>query len=88
MAEYRRSYCGLCHPRCGLLLEVESGHIVSVQGDPEHPVTKGVICERGRLMADHVHHPDRLNHPLKRKGEKRTLCCQLSYVARNEHGGP
>jgi anaerobic selenocysteine-containing dehydrogenase len=70
MAEYRRSYCGLCHPRCGLLLEVESGQIVSVQGDPEHPVTKGVICERGRLMADHVHHPDRLNHPLKRKGEK------------------
>ena len=30
MAEYRRSYCGLCHPRCGLLLEVESGQIVSV----------------------------------------------------------
>ncbi len=70
MPEYRRSYCGLCHPRCGLLLEVEKDRIVSVQGDPEHPVTKGVICERGRLMAEHVHHPQRLNHPLKRKGEK------------------
>ncbi len=70
MAEFRRSYCGLCHPRCGLLLEVESGKIISVKGDTQHPVTRGMICERGRLMADHVHHPDRMNYPLKRKGEK------------------
>lgn len=35
MSETRRSYCGLCHPRCGLLLEVENGNIVGVKGDPE-----------------------------------------------------
>lgn len=70
MSEYRRSYCGLCHPRCGLLLEVEEEKILSVKGDPEHPVTSGMICERGRLMPDHVHHPDRLNYPLKQKGRK------------------
>lgn len=70
MTEYRRSYCGLCHPRCGLLLEVEDGKIIAVKGDPEHPVTRGRICERGRLMADHVHHPQRLNYPLKQKGGK------------------
>jgi anaerobic selenocysteine-containing dehydrogenase len=70
MSEYRRSYCGLYHPRCGLLLEVEDGKIVSVKGDPEHPVTRGKICERGLLMADNVHHPDRLNYPLKRKDKK------------------
>ena len=70
MSEIRRSYCGLCHPRCGTLLHIEDGRIVKVTGDPEHPVTRGVICERGRLMPDHVHHPRRLNYPLKRKGEK------------------
>ncbi|MEW6668595.1 MAG: molybdopterin-dependent oxidoreductase [Thermodesulfobacteriota bacterium] len=70
MSETRRSYCGLCHPRCGLLLEVENGKIVAVKGDPEHPLTRGRICERGRLMADHVHHPDRVNFPLKRKAQK------------------
>jgi thiosulfate reductase/polysulfide reductase chain A len=70
MSETRRSYCGLCHPRCGLLLEVEDGKIVGVKGDPEHPITRGRICARGSLMADHVHHPDRINYPLKRKGEK------------------
>ena len=70
MVEIQKSYCGLCHPRCGILLHIEDGRIVKVTGDPEHPVTRGVICERGRLMPDHVHHPQRLNHPLKRKGEK------------------
>jgi anaerobic selenocysteine-containing dehydrogenase len=53
-----------------MLLEVENGKIAAVRGDPEHPITRGRLCERGRLMADHVHHPDRLNHPLKRKGSK------------------
>ena len=70
MVKKRRSYCGLCHPRCGLLLEVEDGRIVRVKGDPEHPITRGGICARGALMAEHVHHPDRINYPMKRQGER------------------
>lgn len=70
MKDIRRSYCGLCHPRCGTLLHIEDGIAVKVTGDPDHPVTRGAICERGRLMPDHLHHPDRLNYPLKRIGEK------------------
>jgi thiosulfate reductase / polysulfide reductase chain A len=70
MTEFRRSYCGLCHPRCGTLLEVENGTIVGVKGDPEHPITRGRICSRGALMPDHVHHPDRINYTIKRQGER------------------
>ncbi len=70
MTETRKTYCGLCHPRCGLLLEIENGRAVRVKGDLDHPVTRGMICPRGRLMIDHVYHPDRINHPLKRKGER------------------
>lgn len=70
MKETRRTYCGLCHPRCGLVLDVENGKAVKVTGDPDHPITRGRVCERGRLMLDHVYHPDRLNHPLKRKRER------------------
>ncbi len=68
MTEMRRSYCGLCHPRCGMLLEIENGKIVKVKGDPDHPISRGRLCQRGRLMRDHVYHPDRINSPLKRKG--------------------
>jgi thiosulfate reductase / polysulfide reductase chain A len=70
MTETRRTYCGLCHPRCGLRLEIENGRAVNVTGDPDHPITRGRICNRGKLMLDHVYHPDRLNYPLKRKGER------------------
>jgi thiosulfate reductase/polysulfide reductase chain A len=70
MAEIRRSYCGLCHPRCGLLLEIENGKIVKVKSDPDHPISRGRLCQRGSLMVDHVYHPDRINYPLKRKGER------------------
>jgi len=51
-------------------MEIEGGRAVSVRGDTDHPVTKGFICSRGRLMIDHLYHPDRINYPLKRKGER------------------
>ncbi|MBW1803312.1 MAG: molybdopterin oxidoreductase, partial [Deltaproteobacteria bacterium] len=70
MAEIRKTYCGLCHPRCGLLMEMDNGRAVRVKGDPDHPVTRGMICPRGRLMIDHLYPPDRINYPLKRKGER------------------
>jgi anaerobic selenocysteine-containing dehydrogenase len=70
MKKIVRSYCGLCHPRCGTLLHIEDGKVVKVTGDPDHPITRGAICERGRLMPDHIYHPQRLNYPLKRTGKK------------------
>ena len=68
MAEIRRTYCGLCHPRCGTLLHMEEGKAVRVEGDPKHPISRGRICQRGTLMIEHLYHRDRLNHPLKRVG--------------------
>lgn len=70
MTETRRSYCGLCHPRCGLILEMENGKVVRVKGDKEHPITRGMLCPRAYLMVDHFYHPERINVPLKRKGER------------------
>jgi thiosulfate reductase/polysulfide reductase chain A len=70
MAEVKRTYCGLCHPRCGTLLHIENGVAIKVEGDPEHPISRGRICQRGTLMIEHLYHPDRLNYPLKRVGER------------------
>jgi thiosulfate reductase / polysulfide reductase chain A len=68
--EVRRSYCGLCHPRCGTLLHMKGGRVFEVSGDPDHPVNRGLICERGLLMPEHIYHPGRINHPLKRVGSR------------------
>lgn len=68
--ETRRGWCGPCHVRCGLLIEFEGGQAVRVRGDPNDPRNRGQMCDRGRLILEHLYHPDRLNYPLKRAGKK------------------
>jgi len=70
MSEIRRTFCGLCHPRCGARLVIKDGRAIQVEGDPDHPISRGRLCARGRLLVDHLYHPARLNYPLKRAGER------------------
>ncbi|WP_066300420.1 molybdopterin oxidoreductase family protein [Bacillus sp. FJAT-29937] len=65
------SVCPLdCPDQCGLLLHKEDGKIVKVEGDPNHPVTKGNICNKVRHMNARIHDENRLKYPLKRTGPK------------------
>ncbi|MBP2239611.1 anaerobic selenocysteine-containing dehydrogenase [Cytobacillus eiseniae] len=59
-----------CPDQCGLLLHKENGKIVKVEGDPNHPVTKGNICNKVRNMKERIYDEKRLKHPLKRIGAK------------------
>ena len=61
-----------CHPvGCGLLLHVKDGKLVKVEGDPEHPITRGALCPRCLALKDYVYHPDRITHPMKRDPKDR-----------------
>ncbi len=68
--EVRKGWCGPCHTRCGLLVHFEGNRAVKVKGDPENPKNRGAICQRGRLILEHLYHPDRLNYPLKRTASR------------------
>ncbi|MFB5195229.1 molybdopterin oxidoreductase family protein [Neobacillus sp. KR4-4] len=59
-----------CPDQCGLLLHKENGRIIKVEGDPEHPVTKGHICNKVRNMTERIYDENRLKYPLKRTGLK------------------
>lgn len=66
-----RSVCPFdCPDTCGLHVTLSDGKVTKVTGDPDHPVTKGAICNKVRQFPDRIHHPDRLMHPLKRIGPK------------------
>lgn len=68
-----RSVCPFdCPDTCSLHVKIEHGRIVSVNGDPEHPVTLGAICNKVRNLPDRVYHPDRLLYPMRRVGPKGT----------------
>jgi anaerobic selenocysteine-containing dehydrogenase len=59
-----------CPDTCGIVTEVRDGRAVGFRGDAENPVTKGWLCAKVRPYLDHVYHPDRLMHPLRRIGPK------------------
>jgi anaerobic selenocysteine-containing dehydrogenase len=59
-----------CPDTCGVITEVRDGRAVAFRGDPEHPVTRGWLCAKVRPYLDHVYHPGRLMHPLRRAGPK------------------
>lgn len=65
------SVCSLdCPDQCGLLVHKRDGRIVKIEGDPDHPVTQGAICNKVRHMAERVYDPKRLTTPLRRVGPK------------------
>ena len=65
-----KSVCRMCHGGCGVLIDVANDRVVEVRGDPEHPLTRGFMCPKGRATLALVHHPHRLTTPLRRIGPK------------------
>lgn len=59
-----------CPDTCALHVTVENGVAIKVQGDPDHPTTKGVLCTKVSRYTERTYHPDRLLYPLKRIGPK------------------
>ena len=69
--EIKRSVCPYdCPDTCGLLVEVVDGKAVRIQGDPDHPFTRGVLCVKMNRYPETVHSPLRLTTPLLRTGPK------------------
>jgi len=69
-----RSVCPFdCPDTCSLNVKMKQGAIVSIDGNPDHPVTRGAICNKVRNLHERVYHPDRLMYPLRRVGPKGTL---------------
>jgi anaerobic selenocysteine-containing dehydrogenase len=63
-----RSFCRICISLCGIVVTTEGDQVVSVRGDPEHPLSRGYTCSKGRLLGEVQHDPARLDGPLLRRG--------------------
>ena len=59
-----------CPDTCGIRAEVSDGRVVSLRGDPDHPITQGWLCAKVDPYLEFVYHPDRLTHPLRRAGHR------------------
>ncbi|MGC2247637.1 MAG: hypothetical protein WA609_13625, partial [Terriglobales bacterium] len=49
-----------CPDACGVLITIEGGRATRIQGDPEHPVTRGFLCAKVAKYLDRVYSPERV----------------------------
>jgi len=49
-------------------VDVENNQIVSLRGDPRHPLTRGFLCKKGAACREMTTDPLRILHPYKREG--------------------
>ena len=60
------SICPFCSCGCNTVFSVKDGKIVSVEGDPDYPISEGALCAKGAaLLSMHVN-DHRLTKPLYR----------------------
>jgi anaerobic selenocysteine-containing dehydrogenase len=57
----------MCACRCGIRVTLKDGEIKYIEGNPDHPINKGVICAKGASGIMKQHSPARLTKPLRRK---------------------
>lgn len=66
-----RTFCSrMCSGSCGIRVTVKEGKAVKIEGDPESPINRGVLCPKGVNLLELLYHPDRLRFPQKRVGER------------------
>jgi len=58
-----------CPDACGIVATVEGGRVARLEGDPEHPVTRGFLCYRTSRYLERQYDAARLTTPLLRRGE-------------------
>ncbi|WP_446050092.1 molybdopterin-dependent oxidoreductase [Zobellia laminariae] len=71
-----KTVCSYCGVGCGILVDVDSKGKIEVDGDPEYPSNKGMLCSKGRNLnyvaqdtSDRIMHPEMRwsrNHPLQK----------------------
>jgi formate dehydrogenase major subunit len=58
-AEVARSICPYCGVGCGQLVYHRDGKVVSIEGDPQSPISRGHLCPKGAASFELVTHEAR-----------------------------
>lgn len=65
--ETKYTTCYMCACRCGIKVTVEDNKVRFIQGNPNHPINKGVLCAKGNSGIMKQYSPAKLSKPLLRK---------------------
>lgn len=85
-AEVTRSICPYCGVGCGQLVFHKQGKLISIEGDPESPISRGRLCPKGADTFELHTHPGRLKkvkyrRPHSTKWEELELETAMDMIA-------
>lgn len=71
-----KTTCSYCGVGCGIVVKKDKRNKLTVEGDPDHPVNKGMLCSKGMNLhyamqdrTDRLYYPEMRwsrNHPMQR----------------------
>ncbi len=65
VATWYASVCGECAAGCGIRVRTREGRAVMIEGNPDHPVSRGGVCSRGISALQGLYDPDRFRTPMR-----------------------
>ncbi|HSQ62246.1 MAG TPA: molybdopterin dinucleotide binding domain-containing protein [Polyangiaceae bacterium] len=69
IARFYRTICRGCQSACGVTARVREGRVISLEGNPEHPLSRGGLCPQGQAAIEDLYAPERLGAPRGTAGE-------------------
>src|SRR5437868_9039587 len=82
--ETKTTTCYMCACRCGIRVHLRGGEVRYIEGNPEHPTNRGVICAKGASGIMKQYSPARLTQPLKRKTGAERGAAQFEAISWEE----
>lgn len=67
---YYASTCNGCSNACGIIIKTIEGRPIKVDGNPDHPVSKGKVCAIAQASVMSLYDPERLKNPSERSDRK------------------
>jgi anaerobic selenocysteine-containing dehydrogenase len=56
------STCRQCPAGCGITVRLSNGRAKKIEGNPQHPLSRGRVCARGQAGLQVLYNPDRLHN--------------------------
>lgn len=86
-ADVARSICPYCGVGCGQLVYHKNNQLISIEGDPASPISRGHLCPKGADTFELHTHPGRLNTvkyraPYSREWQEIPLEAAMDMVAK------
>ena len=68
--EIKTTTCYMCACRCGIKVHLKNNELRYIEGNPDHPVNKGVLCAKGSAGIMQHLSPAKLKKPMLRVGPR------------------